>query len=544
MPEKQVRRSVPEVLAQRAADQPGKLLVSCGGADRSYGGMAAIAERGASALAGLGVAPGDRVAVLTANRIEMVELFFACSRLGAVQVPINTFLKGEFLRYQLADCGAGTLVVDGPGLAAVVPLLDRLPAVRRIITLDDSDTDSGTDTGGGSTADVIRYDELAARAGEASAADLAVPQPGDLASIIYTSGTTGLPKGCMITQGYFVHIGDAWRGACDLSPDDVVFTAFPLFHLSGQALALMACLTGGLSLVIEPAFSASTFMPRAREVGATVTMGVGAMALAVLATPSSDEDRNHRIRYAMWIPLPPAKQLELEERFGAPVNAEGFGQTECAPVTYSRLTGKRRRETAGQPAPWLDVRIVDDDDVEVPRGEVGEIVVRPLEPDSLFSGYWGRAEETLQTFRNLWHHTGDYGRMDDEGFVSFVDRKKDALRRRGENVSSMELEQAILRHPKVAEVAVHAVPSEATEDDIKACIVLAPEVETTPDELFAHFEKELPYFAVPRYVELIPALPKNAIGRVLKHELRAAGVTPGTWDLEALGLTVARDARR
>jgi crotonobetaine/carnitine-CoA ligase len=532
MHDKQVRRSVPDVLAERAADRPGKLLVSCGGADRTYGEMAAIAERGAAALAAVGIAPGDRVALLTANRIEMVELFFACSRLGAVQVPINTFLKGEFLRYQLADCGAETVVVDAPGLAALRPLLDRLPAVRRIVTLD-GDAAAGVD--------VLRYGELDLGAG---GSDRPVPRPDDLASIIYTSGTTGLPKGCLITQGYLVHIGDTWRGACDLTPEDVVFTPFPFFHLSGQALALMACLTGGLSLFLESAFSAVAFMPRAREVGATVTMGVGAMALAVLATPPDADDHDHRIRYSMWIPLPPARQLELEERFGAPVNAEGFGQTECAPVTFNRLTGKRRRETAGLPAPWLDVRIVDDDDVEVAPGEIGEIVVRPREPDSLFSGYWGRPEETLQTFRNLWHHTGDYGRMDGEGFVSFVDRKKDALRRRGENVSSMELEQAILRHPKVAEVAVHAVPSEATEDDIKACVVLAAGVETTAEELFAHFEKELPYFAVPRYVELLPALPKNAIGRVLKHELRSAGVTPQTWDLEALGLTVARDARR
>src|SRR5581483_2671602 len=169
MRDKQVRRSVPEVLAQRAADQPGKLLVSCGGADRTYGEMAEIAEQGAAGLAALGVAPGDRVAMLTANRIELIELFFACARLGAVQVPINTFLKGEFLRYQLADCGAETIVVDGPGLAAIAPLLDRLPAVRRIITLDDPDA-----------GEFVRYRELA-RGGNAG--DLAVPRPDDLASI-------------------------------------------------------------------------------------------------------------------------------------------------------------------------------------------------------------------------------------------------------------------------------------------------------------------------------------------------------------------------
>ena len=536
MPEKQLRRSVVEVLGQRAADQPGKRLVSCGGQHRTYGEMAAVADRRAAALAALGVGPGDRVALLTANRIEMVEMFFACARLGAVQVPLNTFLKGEFLRYQVADCGAETVVVDGPGLGALAPLLDGLPALRRIVTLD------GDGAGDGLPVSTVAFADL--DGDPAAGAALPVPRPDDLASIIYTSGTTGLPKGCLITQGYFVHVGDGWRGACDLAPDDVVFTAFPFFHLSGQALALMACLVGGLSLVLEPGFSASTFMPRAREEGATVTMGVGAMAQAVLATPPAPEDRDHRIRYSMWIALPPALQLRLEERFGAPVNAEGYGQTECAPVTFNRLSGRRRRETAGLAAPWLDVRIVDDDDVEVPRGETGEIVLRPLEPDSMFAGYWGRPDESLLAFRNLWHHTGDYGRMDEDGFVSFVDRKKDALRRRGENVSSMELEQAIVRHAKVAEVAVHAVPSPATEDDIKACIVVASGETVTPEELFAHFQADLPYFAVPRYVELLPALPKNAVGRVLKHQLRSAGVTPGTWDLESLGLTVSREDRR
>ena len=157
----------------------------------------------------------------------------------------------------------------------------------------------------------------------------------------------------------------------------------------------------------------------------------------------------------------------------------------------------------------------------------------------------GVSAETLRTFRNLWHHTGDYGRMDAEGFVTFVDRKKDALRRRGENVSSMELEAAIRRYPAIAEVAVHAVESAATEDDIKACVVpQAGAPELTPDELFGFFAEALPYFAVPRYVEVVPELPKNALGRVLKHELRARGVTPATWDFDKLGLAVEHDRRR
>jgi crotonobetaine/carnitine-CoA ligase len=517
-------------------------LVACGDERRTYRQAADVAAGLAAALADTGVAAGDRVAFLAPNRMERIDLFFACARLGAVQVPLNTFLKGEFLRSQLADCGAATAVVDGPGLVAVAPLLPELPELRRLILLYD---DPGTDAPPRlpATVEVIPFADLDRRA--RGDVDLPRPVPDDLAAIVYTSGTTGPSKGCLINQGYYVHIGAVWQAALELRPDDVYLTAFPLFHLSGQALALMATLHRGATVIFEPAFSASTFMARAAAVGATVVMGVGAMAQAILATPPAETDRAHQLRFCSWIPLPEAKQLEFEARFTTAVSAEGYGQTECAPVTFSPVSGRRCRTSAGQPAPWLDVRMVDDDDLEVPTGEVGEIVVRPLEPDSLFKGYWGRDGETLLTFRNLWHHTGDYGRMDADGFVTFVDRKKDALRRRGENVSSMELEAAILRHPGVAEVAVHAVESAATEDDIKACIVpAAGSPELTPDELFGFFSEQLPYFAVPRYVELVPELPKNALGRVLKHQLRALGVTPATWDFDKLGLAVDRDRRR
>ena len=405
------RMTVADLLEQRAGEHPNKTLVACDQERRTYGEAAGVATALAAALVEAGIAAGDRVAFLVPNRMERIDLFFACARLGAVQVPLNTFLKGEFLRYQLADCGAAAAVVDGPGLMAVAPLLPSLPALQRLIVLYD-DAGEGPVPNVPATVEVIRFADLDRPA--PADADLPRPTPDDLAAIVYTSGTTGPSKGCRSTRATTSTSAAAWQAALELRADDVYFTAFPLFHLSGQALALMATLHRGATLVLEPAFSATTFMARAGAVGATVVMGVGAMAQAILATPPADSDRTHSVRLCSWIPLPEAKQLEFEERFATAVSAEGYGQTECAPVTFSPASGARRRTTAGRPAPWLDVRIVDDDDVAVPAGDVGEIVVRPLEPDSLFQGYWGRAAETVFTFRNLWHHTGDYGRMDAE----------------------------------------------------------------------------------------------------------------------------------
>jgi crotonobetaine/carnitine-CoA ligase len=348
----------------------------------------------------------------------------------------------------------------------------------------------------------------------------------------------------MMSHGYYLAIpkpyfDNGWYGA-----DDTILTPFPLFHTSGQGITLMAGLTEGAALCFEPEFHAGSFIARAKEIGATVLWGVGAMGMAVLAQPPGPEDRDHDVRLAMWVPMAPPMQAAFEERFGIPVISEGYGQTECTPVTMNHLTGERRRETAGRPTGAYDVRLVDDQDREVAPGTVGEIVVRPREPDVMFAGYWNQPEVTLGCFRNLWHHTGDYGRADADGFITFVDRKKDALRRRGENVSSMELEAALLRHPSVERAAVHAVPSELTEDDIKACLTLRAGARLTPAEIFDFARDTLPYFAIPRYVEICDELPLNAMGRVMKHVLRARGVTEATWDLEALGFSVARSDRR
>jgi crotonobetaine/carnitine-CoA ligase len=520
-----------------AAATPERLFVRVGDTGHCYSEALAVFESVGRGLRSLGIAPGDRVAVLAANRIESIELFFGVAALNAIQVPLNVYLRGTFLHYQLADCTAATVVVDSQGFDTLLPIVSELPDLKQIVLLDQVDAPEDLKV------DLIDYASLRAT-GSASTEPLPEAKPDDIAGIMYTSGTTGLPKGCVLDHGYFASVGSGNAQMWSVVREDHLLTMLPLFHMGAYCTAILPALMCGASAQALVAFSAGAFTRDVAESGATVVLGVGPAAMAVLATPPSPEDTAHRLRLASFAPMPGPFQLKFEERFGVPVLAEGYGQTECVPISMSALAPDRNRNSIGRPVEWLDVRVVDDQDDDVPAGTVGEIVLRPRRNHAMFLGYWGKPADTLRTWRNLWHHTGDYGRFDDEGLLHFADRKQDSMRRRGENVSSVELELAVQRHPSVAEVCAHAVPSELGEDEIKVCLVLAPEAALDPADLFVFFERELPYFAVPRYLEVLPALPRNPLGKVMKHELRARGLTPDTIDFEALGLVVSKERRR
>jgi crotonobetaine/carnitine-CoA ligase len=319
----------------------------------------------------------------------------------------------------------------------------------------------------------------------------------------------------------------------------------PLFHMAAIVNTLVSALVWEIHAVIDAQFSAASFFDRAREVDATISVAIAAMVNALLTTPASDRDRDHKLRAMTIVPCTPEAQLAFEKRFGIEAWSEMYGQTECVPVTASpRLGGNRDRSGAGEPADDLEVALFGDDDQPVADGEVGEIVLRPKSKFSMFEGYWNMPEETLKAFRGLWYHTGDLGRTLPSGQIAFVDRKKDAMRRRGENISSMEVEMVIGRHEAVADVAVHAVPSPMGEDDVKACIVLKPGATVTPETLFDYFCDQMPFYMVPRYVELVDSLPRTAVGRVQKYVLRERSIDDGVWDFDALGLKLSADRRR
>jgi crotonobetaine/carnitine-CoA ligase len=525
-------RTIPGLLQAWASKTPDNRFCSLDEHEFTFASMLERSERVAAGFVALGIGAGDRVAILCPNRVEMLELFFALSRIGAIQVPLNAYLKGAFLKHQLVHSASSILVADGDGICAVDSMVGELRGLRHIVRLDEGDGVAGVHT--------VAYDELS------STGDLppTAVGAGDVMSIMFTSGTTGPAKGCVLSHGYYTRCGRVTADALGLNGSDSIYSSLPLFHGGARLLVLTAALVRGLPVTIDSAFSARKFLPRAREVGATVTIGVGAMGQALMALPPSVADRAHHVHTMLVSPMHPDTQSAFKERFGIDTWTEFYGQTECVPVTCTPRLGDRDRYGCGRAAPDLEIALLGGDECEVGAGEVGEVCLRPRERFAMFDGYWNDAARTLEAVRGLWYHTGDTARRRPSGELEFVDRKTDSMRRRGENVSSMEVEAAIVAHPLVTEAAVHAVPSEQTEDDIKACIVLASGARLHPDQLFEHFKATLPYFAMPRYVDIVDELPKNAVGRVMKHVLRQRGNSAATIDFEQHGLSVAVTERR
>jgi crotonobetaine/carnitine-CoA ligase len=525
------------LLRRRATAAPDRLFAWCGDERISYGDLDDRAARLTAGLRRLGVAAGDRLSVIAPNRREMLELYFGCANAGVIQVPTNVYLKGDFLAHQLRDAMPEVVVVDAAGYAALRRVRDRTDFVRHVVLLDAVDIDGEW----ARRTSHLPYAELTA--GDRDGA-IPLDDPATTMSIIYTSGTTGLPKGCLTSHAYYLRVGRLLTDLYELTEDDRVMTAMPLFHAGGRTMVVATALYSGGSAVIESAFRPSTFMPRAGETGATVIGGVGAMAEAILNQPPTPSDRDHAVRIARFNPMTAARQAEFEQRFGVEVVCEMYGQSECVPISFGRRDEPRQPDSIGRPAPDLDVRLVDGAGEAVAAGDLGEIVLRAKHPGAMFTGYWHRPDEDARSVRDGWYHTGDLGRTDEDGYLYYVDRKKDMVRRRGENISARQTEQAITAFPGLAEVAIHAVPSEMSEDEVKACLVLEPDAHFDVERFAAFCRDALPYFAIPRYVEVVAELPKTPSMRVMKHILAERGVNESTYDLEALELSVPRDQRR
>jgi crotonobetaine/carnitine-CoA ligase len=530
--------TVPDLLRARLEGDPDSELLDVDGERWTAAQLDRAARRMAATLAGYGVAKGDRVATLTVNSSAAVLTLFGAMQAGAVAVPVNTAFKGDYLHHQLADSGAGVVVVDEDLADRVRAVAGHVDTLKHVIVAGAGQESSGSVAWHG-------WDE-------AMSADPATGAPDvrstDLNILIYTGGTTGPSKGCMLNQNYTVTVARQIAYQWQRTAADVVWTPLPLFHFNAYAIALVGTLVAGGRAAIHRKFSVSRFWPEINRVEATMASTLGSM-LPLLA---GDEDRpemprsgdataNTTLRFISGAPVSEGVAQRWRERFGIRPFDGGYGTTEASLLSLLPPGTKNKPGAAGviNSAYW-DVRVFDEHDNEVPVGERGEIVARPRKADLLYDGYWGRPQATLDTFRDLWHHSGDLGRVDEDGYLYFLDRKADYLRRRGENVSSAELEAVFAKHEAVVDLAVHAVPSPLGEDDIKVTLVVREGAGLTEEALFRWCLDRVPYFALPSYIEFRADLPRTDLGKILKRQLREEGVTPATWRLESSGVTFER----
>ena len=491
----------------------------------------AAAETEAAWVAGyfvdLGVRPGDRVAVLLQSSLDLIRVWLGLGRLGAVLVALNTENKGSFLTHQLRNSGA-QVVVTAPGLLAD---LVEIAADFERLTVVVADATVAAEANLPCSWQHSHFDKWRSSARY----DGPEPRVSDVAAIMYTSGTSGPSKGVLMPHGHCFLFG---LGAVDnlrLGSGDTYYVVLPLFHANGLFMQVYGCLIAGAKAVIRRRFSASAWLADVRHHGATITNTLGILSSFIFEQPAQPADRDHRLRLVMAAPNVPEHEAIWRSRFGVASVTSGFGMTESNIVAWG-TPGETKADTSGPVYDkHFEVAILNPDtDARLAIGEVGEIAVRPKTASGFMAGYHGLPEKTVEAWRNLWFHTGDAGRLDEDGYLTFVDRIKDCIRRRGENISSFEVEAIIMRLPGVAEVAAYAVPAsrKGGEDEVALAIVQEQGAKLDCLQIAQHADQYLPSFARPRFVQLVESLPKTPTGKVQKVELRQRAWAAQAWDRE------------
>lgn len=485
----------------------------------------------AGGLAPFGVKRGTPVATLTDNSLDIIHLFQGLGLTGAIQVPVNTAYKGRFFSHVLNDSEATTIVIEDAYADRLLAIADEVPHLKSVIV-----------RGGkgevlkGSRFRVDTFDSLL----QGNAASPHRSAAHDIQAYFYTSGTTGKSKGVRVPFAH-AYTYASREDDPNFSHDESSLVVLPIFHLAGQLYGCYQALIGGNLTVLEPVFSVSKFWPLIREHNLSFTILLGTMAQMLYQMPPQPDDAKNPLKLCYMAPLV-SDPKDFAKRFDVRVGSV-YGSTECgAPVLGlpETIVGGE----CGYARKGFDIRIVDENDYEVPVGQAGELVVRSEQPWMMSDGYLNRPDATLTMWRNQWLHTGDAFKRDETGRLFFVDRLKDALRRRGENVSSFEVESVINEYPSVAECAVIGVADDLGEEEIKAIVILKEgHKELDHAALIEFLIPKMPYFMVPRYFEVIPELPKTPTLKVQKQVLRDSGVNSATWDREKAGIKVNRHSK-
>ncbi len=517
---------MPCILERRAAAHPNALLVEFQSGERWTAAQALLEVRQtADALRTLGVRAGDMVLAWLPNGPDLLRTWFGANYLGATVVPINTSYRGKLLQHVIAQSGATVMVAHAElagRIAQIGPTRLRTLVVR----------------GGPAPPPIGGLDVLGGGHLESStivAAAHAVER-WDVMMVIHTSGTTGPSKGVLTTYLQQYTVGQACFGY--LTGEDRLLVNLPLFHIGG-ATAIYGALASGASIALFDTFSTQTFWSDIRRTGATTISGlIGAMISFLLKNPPETDDADNPLRRVVLSPLTP-QAVRLSTRYGFDYFS-GFNMTELSVPLVTDLNSTAFG-SCGRPRTGVECRIVDANDIELPPNAIGELIVRNDLPWTLNRGYHGMPEATAIAWRNGWFHTGDLMYRDADGNFFFVDRQKDAIRRRGENISSIEVEVEVDDHPAIAEVAAIAVPSPDGEDEVMVVVAVKPGMQLDPAEMIHFLAARMSHFMVPRYVRVLPALPKTPTNKIQKVELRREGVTADTWDRVAAGIHLKRE---
>ncbi|MBM0124239.1 AMP-binding protein [Pimelobacter simplex] len=530
-------------MRHHAAERPDAVWLDCPEEGRTwtFAETLAAAERVGRSFLAAGAEPGDRVVLVAQNSSAFVRTWVGTAVAGLVEVPINTAYERDFLAHQVSTVEATLAVIDDVYAARFVAVAEAAKSIRKFWVVDTGSRDEALDTLRRAGWEAAPFEELdeAATAPEVVEGSIALPvvRPQDLASVLFTSGTTGPSKGVAMPHAQMYFFADECVSLVRLTPEDAWMSVTPLFHGNAQFMAAYPTLVAGARFVTRSRFSASRWVDQLRESRVTVTNFIGVMMDFIWKQERREDDADNPLRVVFAAPTAATLVAPMRERYGIEAFVEVFGLTETSAPIISPYGEDRPAGAAGLAADeWFDVRLVDPEtDEDVAIGEIGELVVRPKVPFICSMGYFNMPDKTVEAWRNLWFHTGDALRRDEDGWFYFVDRFKDALRRRGENISSYEIETSILAHPAVVECAVIAVPasSEAGEDEVMAYVITGGDAPVpSAEELWAHCEGRIPSFAVPRYLRFVEELPKTPSQRVQKARLRALGVTADTHDRE------------
>lgn len=468
----------------------------------------------------LGLKKGDHVAFLMPNHPDFITAWFALAKIGAVLVAVNTQLKGPGLRYILDQSDCKALLISSQFYPQIEPFERDLNNLKTLIFW-------GAGQASPSSKEALYFSKLLQGCPISEPAGVEV-QGSDPLIITYTSGTTGMPKGVVNSHNAYIQGGKDLANICAFQGQDRIYTFLPLFHANPQVYCVMGALAADASLVLSERFSATKFWEEVRGNQATLFSYVGTVLSILLKQPPSPHDRENPVRACFGGGAPEEIFGAFMERFKVDV-LELYGMSETGAFNTINHPGRIRVGSVGTLRPGFEMKVFDEKDEEVPPGTTGEFVIRPLKPHIMFEGYYRKPEETLDSYRNLWFHTGDLGWRDEKGLFYFVGRKKENIRRGGENITPYEIESVINAHPKVLESAVVGIPSEVMGEEIKACVVLRRGESLSPESLLNWCQDRLAEFMIPRFIKFLDELPKTSSEKVQRFLLKEKGAA-GAWD--------------